>query len=96
MHQSSQEDNKVFDQPHVLLSISDVHDDDLNTEGEWHLSDVSPSGEIIVIPSLWAEYRVIQETCMQFSVEAMPVVALVFNFALRVLSALGVQRELLA
>lgn len=59
------------------------------------VSDIAPSGEIYVHSSLQADFTVISDRCILYSVEAPTMAAGVFKLSLQSLSILGNQRELL-
>lgn len=68
---------------------------DLETESEWDLTDIPPSGEIDVCSRLQAKFTVIRDNCNEYLVETPAPVGGVFQMALSDLNALGEQRELL-
>lgn len=89
-------DPEVLDISSTSPAGVNAYDVYLDAEGDWDLLDVLPSGEIDIHSSLLAEFTALRDKCVEHSVEASKTAANVLKLALRDLSTIKGQRELLA
>lgn len=89
-------DPEVFGLPSASPAVVDAHDAELDPGGDCDSSDIPPFGEINVCRSLQADFTVIRDKCIEYSVEARKTAPGVFKLALRRLNSLREQRGLFA